>query len=380
MNSVTFYHSTIIGGACIPPGPEPNSARFRTVIEERPNQTSANTGLEQGPGVPHRRYFWLLACAWTVAVAASLAWNLAQHADEVHSLTVQAASALLEKDLLYREWSILHGGVYVPKFAPAEAGASARAEEREVVTPSGQTLTLLNPVVVSRQVFELQEQQTGIRGHVTSLRPLRAANGPDDWERRALEDFEKGRQEVCSTETLQGEAYFRMMRPLVIVPACLRCHEEAGHKPGEIRGGISVTVPMNRFVSPGTNLRLGLAHLALWLLGMTGLIFGARNLRAHLQARQRAETERERLIVELQEALTSVKTLKGLIPICASCKKVRDDQGYWTQLETYLKEHSDAEFSHGLCLECMRKLYPDLSGKVEERLARLEPPAKGLAE
>jgi hypothetical protein len=234
--------------------------------------------------------------------------------------------------------------------------------------------------VVSRQVFELQEQQTGIRGHLTSLKPLRVANRPDDWERQALEGFDKGRKEVSSTETVQGEPYFRMMRPLVIVPACLRCHEEAGHKPGEIRGGISVTVPMNRFVSPGTNLRLGLAHLALWLLGMTGLIFGARNLRAHLQARQRAETERERLIVELQAALASVKTLKGLIPICASCKKVRDDQGYWTQLETYLKEHSDAEFSHGLCLECMRKLYPDLAGKVEERMARLEPPAKGPGE
>ena len=157
---------------------------------------------------------------------------------------------------------------------------SARDEEREIVTPSGQTLTLLNPAVVSRQVFDLQEQQTGIRGHLTSLRPLRAANRPDDWERQALEDFEKGRKEVSSMETVQGERCFRMMRPLVTVPACLRCHEEAGHKPGEIRGGISVTVPMSRFVSPGTNLRLGMAHFGLWLVGMTGLIFGARNLRA----------------------------------------------------------------------------------------------------
>ena len=347
---------------------------------ERPNQQSATCGLEKGPEVLHRRYFWLLACAWTVAVAASLAWNLAQHADEVRSLTVEAARALLEKDLLYREWSILHGGVYVPKFAPEEAGPSTRGEEREVVLPSGQTLTLLNPVMVSRQVFELQEQETGIRGHVTSLRPLRPANAPDDWERRALEEFEKGRQEVRSIETLQGEPYFRMMRPLVTVPACLRCHEEAGHKPGQIRGGISVTVPMNRFVSPGTNLRLGMAHLGLWLLGITGLTFGGRNLQANLQARKRAEAERERLIEDLREALASVKTLKGLIPICSSCKKVRDDQGYWTQLETYLKQHSEAEFSHGLCLECMRKLYPDLSGKVEERLARSEPPARGPGE
>ena len=337
------------------------------------NQQSAEGRPEKGREVPHRRYFWLLACAWTAAVAGSLAWNLSQHADEVRSLTVQAAQALLEKDLLYREWSILHGGVYVPKFAPTEPGATAGDEDREIVTPSGQALTLINPAVVSRQVFELQERQTGIRGHITSLKPVRAANRPDDWERQALADFEKGRKEVSSMETLQGERYFRMMRPLVTVPACLRCHEEAGRKPGEVRGGISVTVPMNRFVSPGTNLRLGLAHLALWFVGMTGLIFGARNLQGHMQAQQRAEADRDRLIAELQDALANVKTLRGLIPICASCKKIRDDQGYWTQLETYLKQHSDVEFSHSLCLDCMRKLYPDLSAEVEARLAKPKP-------
>ena len=344
------------------------------MTEEPPNQRSEKGSPKRGSEVPYRGYFWLLACVWTAAVAGSLAWNLADNAREVRSLTFQTAQALLEKDMLYREWSVLHGGVYVPKSASAEAGATARDEEQEIVTTSGQTLTLLNPAVVSRQILELQERQTGIRGHITSLKPVRAANRPDDWERQALEDFEKGRQEASSIETFQGERCFRMMRPLITVPACLRCHEEAGRKPGEIRGGVSVTVPMSRFVSPGTNLRLGMAHLALWLVGMTGLIFGARDVQRHVRAQQRAEAERERLIEELQGALASVKTLRGLIPICASCKKIRDDQGYWTQLETYVAKHSDAEFSHSLCLDCLRKLYPDLSGDVEARLAQPQPP------
>lgn len=106
---------------------------------------------------------------------------------------------------------------------------------------------------------------------------------------------------------------------------------------------------------------------------MTGLIFGARNLEGHIRERQRAEAERERLIVELQDALAKVKTPRGLIPICASCKKIRDDQGYWTQLETYLAKHSDTKFSHSLCLDCVRKLCPDLSGDVEARLAEPVP-------
>ena len=147
-----------------------------------------------------------------------------------------------------------------------------------------------------------------------------------------------------------------MMRPLVIVPACRRCHKEAGHKPGEIRGGISVTVPMSRFVTPGTSLRLGMAHLGLWLMGMTGLIFGARNLQGHIQARRRAEVERERLIAELQEALANVKTLSGLIPICGWCgRKVELDDGTWVALERYIEDHSAIIFTHGMCPECLDK-------------------------
>jgi PAS domain S-box-containing protein len=83
------------------------------------------------------------------------------------------------------------------------------------------------------------------------------------------------------------------------------------------------------------------------------------NLFTDITIRKQAEEEREQLIIELQEALVKVKTLRGLIPICASCKKIRDDKGFWKQVEVYVGEHSDAEFSHGLCPDCMRKFYPD---------------------
>jgi PAS domain S-box-containing protein len=73
--------------------------------------------------------------------------------------------------------------------------------------------------------------------------------------------------------------------------------------------------------------------------------------------RRRIEEERRRLTYDLQDALTKIKRLQGLLPICASCKKIRDDQGYWNQLETYIQDHSEAEFSHGFCPECMKKLY-----------------------
>ena len=77
-------------------------------------------------------------------------------------------------------------------------------------------------------------------------------------------------------------------------------------------------------------------------------------------ARKQAEAERDALIKELQAALASVKTLSGLLPICCSCKKVRDDDGYWHQVEVFIRDHSDADFSHSICPDCVKKLYPDL--------------------
>jgi PAS domain S-box-containing protein len=78
--------------------------------------------------------------------------------------------------------------------------------------------------------------------------------------------------------------------------------------------------------------------------------------------RKRAELERERLIEALQDALLKVRTLSGLLPICSGCKKIRDDQGYWTQIETYISQHSEADFTHGLCPDCLKVYFPDLDG------------------
>ena len=79
--------------------------------------------------------------------------------------------------------------------------------------------------------------------------------------------------------------------------------------------------------------------------------------------RKEAEQERDRLIEELREALAKIKTLNGLLPICASCKKIRDDEGYWNQIESYVASHSNAQFSHGICPDCLEKLYPEFVAK-----------------
>ena len=85
-----------------------------------------------------------------------------------------------------------------------------------------------------------------------------------------------------------------------------------------------------------------------------------RGMAHDITERKQIEDERERLIKDLQKALAEIKQLSGLLPICSGCKKIRDDKGYWNQIEAYISDHSEATFSHGLCPECLKKLYPDL--------------------
>jgi hypothetical protein len=91
--------------------------------------------------------------------------------------------------------------------------------------------------------------------------------------------------------------------------------------------------------------------IALFAIWVTALL----TLQRKILEEKRAEALRER-----EKTLEDIKILHGLLPICASCKKIRDDKGYWTQIESYIKDHSEADFTHGLCPECVEKLYPGL--------------------
>ena len=87
------------------------------------------------------------------------------------------------------------------------------------------------------------------------------------------------------------------------------------------------------------------------------LLSSNKKLRSEIEIRQQAEAEKERLIIELQASIKEINTLSGLLPICSSCKKIRDDKGYWNLIEEYIQNHSGAQFSHGICDECAEKLY-----------------------
>lgn len=306
------------------------------------------------PGTPTRTFALLIALGWTVAMAGLFLWYEASEAEQTADLARNEARAFFRQVLLARRWNAQHNGVYVFVTDKTQPNEYLIDPDRDLETTGGRRLTKINPAYMTRQIAELSADPRQVRLHITSLRPIRPANACDPWEEKALKSFERGRQEEM--EFLQppgGEPEFRYMAPLRVEPACLSCHAVQGYRDGDIRGGISLTIPAGELVATQARhtRQTVLAFGVLWAVGLAGIGLGARRL-------SREEKSRESVIRELQAALSKVKTLSGLLPICAACKKVRDDQGYWQQIENYISAHSEADFTHGICPECARRLYP----------------------
>ncbi len=319
-----------------------------------------------------RFYFFALGFVWTIVVGVSLLWNLKQAENTaLEAARIQARTAF-EKDIVYRRWNAGHGGVYVPISTMTPPNPYLEVPDRDIPGPDDAGLTKMNPAYMTRQVHEMGALKSGIHGHITSLKPIRPKNAPDPWESRALKNFETGIVEISEIQTVEGQKFMRLMRPLVTEKGCLKCHSAQGYKLGDIRGGISVSVPLAPLLLQikSNNSILALTHILFWMAGLFVLGFAAQRLSKRTIERRRTEMERERLIKELQAALDEANTLKGFIPICANCKKIRDDEGFWQQIENYISKHSGAQFSHGICPECKEKLYPELENRPGGKLGR----------
>lgn len=237
-------------------------------------------------GSPHVRrivwFAWVMAVIWTCILSATFFWYYNNKREGVESVARAEARAAFGRDMLYRRWASSHGGVYVPVTDKTQPNPYlSYITERDITTPSGKALTLINPAYMTRQVYELAEKQENVgRGHITSLNPLRPENAPDPWETKALQAFEKGVTEVFEVQDLDGTQYMRLMRPFVTDKPCLKCHVIQGYREGDIRGGISVSIPMQFFmdISRKEVTSVVAAHAVFWVLGISVIGFGARNL------------------------------------------------------------------------------------------------------
>ena len=255
-------------------------------------------------------YAWALVFAWTACVFASLWWNIEQQHKETLEVARSSARIAYEKDVVYRRWNAERGGVYVTVTEKTPPNPQLKVVERDITTTSGKALTLINPAYMTRQVQELAMKTYGAKGHITSLNPIRPENAPDPWEAQALKAFQLGKSEVSSVEKMQGADFFRLMGPLVTEGGCLKCHAAQGYKVGDIRGGISVSIPMGPLeaIKRSHLFTLYLGHGLLWVVGIFGIGVGMYILNRQIASRRRAEEELLR-----QEKLQGVIEMAGAV-------------------------------------------------------------------
>lgn len=196
-----------------------------------------------------KRFFVGFLIALSSLIISSLLWNIKEELHSAQEYASKEAHGAYNKDLLYRRWGSMHGGVYVPitNITPPNPHLEF-LPQRDIISETGMRLTLVNPAYMTRQVYELAEKQYGIKGHITSLNPLRPENIADEWETKALKSFENGGTEARSVENIYGDKYLRLMVPMLVEQSCLKCHAPQGYKVGDIRGGISVSIPMDEYL------------------------------------------------------------------------------------------------------------------------------------
>ncbi len=242
-----------------------------------------------------------LMLGWTAIIIISLAWNLYHnHLNILEKARIEALT-LYELNLAYRNWAAGHGGVYVPVTETFQPNPYLKAPQREVTTKSGKELTLVNPAWMNRQVFEILGRQSPlpIRSHLTSLKFVNPANKPDAWEEEALRAFEQGSTEASATMQVDGNEYQRVMKPFVAEQGCLTCHGHQGYAVGDVRGGISIAVPLKPYFVAELQERrtIGLTHAVLWCIGFGGILLATRTF-AKQQALLAGSEEKYRLLFE----------------------------------------------------------------------------------
>ena len=279
-----------------------------------------------------------LIVAWTLVITGFLIWEIRVQKQAAINFARTEAIGTYNKDLVYRRWATLHGGVYVPiteKYPPNPY--LKNVSDREILTPSGKRLTLVNPAYMTRQVHELALNQYSWRGHITSLNLIRPQNQADEWEKTALHSFSAGQKEVYAVSLIEGKKYFRLMRPIYVEKGCLKCHGFQDYKVGEVRGGISVSVPLAPYnaIASKQIIKSIFIHLTILLLGLAGL--GAAFFII-------SRNHRKRLLVEARFKRAMDASQDGLFDWDLESKKIYFSPG-WKRMLGYGPDEPLDDFS-----------------------------------
>ncbi|WP_018989222.1 diguanylate cyclase [Aromatoleum toluclasticum] len=219
--------------------------------------------------LPDRLYWVLPLGAWTVLILLSLGLMLHQSQNTAFATARQQGRDIFHMIEAMRLWNSQAGGVFMRQSEATPPNKYLDLPERDPVTTSGIPLTTVNPAYMTRQMAGVIEKESGIRIHITSLRPINPGNLADPWETLALQAFEKaGEKERSEIHHTGGEPVIRYMAPLFVRKECLKCHEKQKYSVGDVRGGISVSIPATDFVArlDASRRQLVITHAGVWAI------------------------------------------------------------------------------------------------------------------
>ena len=232
-----------------------------------------------------RKYGLGMIVIWTGIIAAILLFIINVYRENTIKEATREARDYHALNLQYRKWGARLGGVYAPadKVVP---NPYLTVPERDVKTESGKSLTLVNPAYMTRMVFEaiVKESKEPVVNRLVSLKPLNPANVPNAWERETLGLFEN-RLETERTQVIaiDNKPYLQFMAAFITEESCLKCHAHQGYHVGDVRGGMSIAIPMGGYLEIEAERRNSLVagFALLWLLGGAGI--AASSTRRHRQ-------------------------------------------------------------------------------------------------
>lgn len=255
--------------------------------------------------------FLFLFFVLTLLIAGSLFWNINKTKKNAIEFAKIEAEASFQKDILYRQWASIYGGVYVK--VPHDSIRNPYLTfhpQRDITLADSTMLTLINPAYMTRQVYTLaKEKDDYVQGHITSLNPINPINKADNWERRALIKFEsESITDYSSIDTINNEQYLRYIHILKAEKNCLMCHQYQGYALNDVRGGIGVAVPLTKYLKASNTQVdiLVISHIAVYIAIISLLYIGYSKLLQEYQVRHKVQLEllaREKeLIIAKQQA------------------------------------------------------------------------------
>ncbi len=230
-----------------------------------------------------------IASIWTIGLAASVIWNNHLQTREVKMIVKEAAKSLLLTDISYLNWNASHGGVYVEVIDSSNTKSNRKDEiEEEIVTPSGRKLILVSPPEMSKQIRIPRQKNGFCEFRIAGIDPFEAENKADSLERIAIDLFLKGEKEFEFIQNKGGESYYRLIEPLFINDDCLKCHSNEGYKVGDIKGSVSITIPMSRYANISSEYFSDVIarHLIIWIGGLLLLFISSRTLNKYVKERE----------------------------------------------------------------------------------------------